>query len=105
MAYGKLGGKELGYASDLDLIFLYDDDHPDAEKIYIRFARRLMNWLTVTTSSGVLFDIDMRLRPNGESGMLVSSLDAYKNMAEKRGRYRCLALGASSVNARTFFCR
>ncbi len=40
MAYGKLGGKELGYASDLDLIFLYDDDHPDAEKIYIRFARR-----------------------------------------------------------------
>ncbi len=78
VAYGKLGGKELGYASDLDLIFLYDDDHPDAEKIYIRFARRLMNWLTVTTSSGVLFDIDMRLRPNGESGMLVSSLDAYK---------------------------
>lgn len=78
VAYGKLGGKELGYASDLDLIFLYEDDHPDAEKIYIRFARRLMNWLTVTTSSGVLFDIDMRLRPNGESGMLVSSLDAYK---------------------------
>ncbi len=78
IAYGKLGGKELSYASDLDLIFLYDDEHPDAEKIYVRFARRLMNWLTTTTSSGFLFDIDMRLRPNGESGMLVSTVEAYK---------------------------
>ncbi len=78
VAYGKLGGKELGYASDLDLVFLYQDDHPDAEKIYVRFARRLMNWLTITTSSGNLFDIDMRLRPNGESGMLVCSLDSFE---------------------------
>ncbi len=78
VAYGKLGGKELGYASDLDLIFLYDDDEQDAEKIYMRFARRLMNWLTTTTSSGLLFDIDMRLRPNGESGMLCTTVESFR---------------------------
>ncbi|MCD8339363.1 MAG: bifunctional [glutamate--ammonia ligase]-adenylyl-L-tyrosine phosphorylase/[glutamate--ammonia-ligase] adenylyltransferase, partial [Burkholderiales bacterium] len=78
VAYGKLGGKELGYASDLDLIFLYDDDHPEAEKIYARFARRLISWLSAPTSSGLLFDVDMRLRPNGESGMLVTTIDSYK---------------------------
>lgn len=77
-AYGKLGGKELGYASDLDLVFLYRDDAADAEKIYVRFARRLINWLTATTGSGVLFDVDMRLRPNGESGLLVSSLKSFE---------------------------
>ena len=78
IAYGKLGGKELAYASDLDLVFLYEDDHADAEKVYVRFARRLINWLTATTGSGTLFDVDMRLRPNGESGMLVSSLDSFR---------------------------
>lgn len=78
IAYGKLGGKELAYASDLDLVFLYEDDAPEAEKIYVRFARRLINWLTVTTGSGTLFDVDLRLRPNGESGMLVSSLESFK---------------------------
>lgn len=75
-AYGKLGGKELGYASDLDLVFIFEDEAQDAEKIYGRFTRRLINWLTATTSSGQLFDIDMRLRPNGESGMLVCSMEA-----------------------------
>lgn len=60
IAYGKLGGKELAYASDLDLVFIYEDDAPEAEKIYVRFARRLINWLTVTTSSGTLFDVDLR---------------------------------------------
>ena len=78
VAYGKLGGKELAYASDLDLVFLFEDDAQDAEKIYMRFARRLINWLTATTGSGVLFDVDMRLRPNGESGMLVSSVDSFE---------------------------
>lgn len=78
IAYGKLGGKELGYASDLDLVFLYDDGSPDAEKIYTRLARRFLNWLTATTGSGVLFDVDMRLRPNGENGSLVCSLDSFK---------------------------
>lgn len=78
IAYGKLGGKELAYASDLDLVFLYEDDIPDAEKVYGRFARRLLNWLTLRTTSGVLFDVDMRLRPNGESGMVVSTIEAFR---------------------------
>ncbi len=78
VAYGKLGGKELGYASDLDLIFLFDDPHPDAAEIYALFARRLINWLTTRTSSGTLFDIDLRLRPNGNSGLLVSARDAFE---------------------------
>jgi glutamate-ammonia-ligase adenylyltransferase len=77
IAYGKLGGKELGYASDLDLIFLYDDPHPDAAEIYSMLARRLVSWLTTQTSSGILFDIDLRLRPNGNAGLMVSSFDAF----------------------------
>jgi glutamate-ammonia-ligase adenylyltransferase len=78
VAYGKLGGKELGYASDLDLIFLYDDPHPDAAETYALLVRRLMNWLTAQTPSGVLFEIDLRLRPNGNAGLLVSSIDAFE---------------------------
>ena len=77
ISYGKLGGKELGYASDLDLIFLYDDAHPDAAEIYSMLARRLVSWLTTQTSSGILFDIDLRLRPNGNAGLMVSSFDAF----------------------------
>ena len=77
VGYGKLGGKELGYASDLDLIFLYDDDHPDASDLYARLARRLTTWLTSVTSAGMLYDIDLRLRPNGSSGMLVSRIEAF----------------------------
>ncbi len=79
IGYGKLGGKELGYASDLDLIFLYDDDHPDAADVYSRMARRMMAWLTSATSAGILYDIDLRLRPNGSSGLLVSSVAAFEN--------------------------
>ncbi len=77
IGYGKLGGKELGYVSDLDLIFLFDDDHPDAPDVYSVLARRLVTWLTAQTSSGNLFDIDLRLRPNGNAGLMVSSLDAF----------------------------
>jgi glutamate-ammonia-ligase adenylyltransferase len=77
VAYGKLGGKELGYVSDLDLIFLFDDAHPDAAEIYLTFARRLMTWLTTQTSSGILFDIDLRLRPSGNAGLMVLSFDAF----------------------------
>jgi glutamate-ammonia-ligase adenylyltransferase len=79
VGYGKLGGKELGYASDLDIIFLYDDAHPDAQEQYAKLARRLSTWLTSTTSAGVLYDIDLRLRPNGSSGLLVSSMHAFEN--------------------------
>ena len=78
VAYGKLGGKELGYASDLDVIFLFDDPHADAAEVYALFARRLINWLTTRTSSGTLFDIDLRLRPNGNAGLLVSGRDAFE---------------------------
>ena len=78
IAYGKLGGKELGYASDLDLIFLYEDPEERSPEIYARLARRMSRWLTSRTSAGVLFDIDLRLRPEGESGLLVSSIDAFR---------------------------
>jgi len=78
VAYGKLGGKELGYASDLDLIFLYDDPDDSAQETYARLAQRMSRWLTSRTAAGVLFDIDLRLRPDGESGLLVSSIDAFR---------------------------
>ena len=79
IAYGKLGGKELGYAGDLDVVFLYDDDHPDAPMLYARLAQRFITWMTTHTSAGILFDIDTALRPDGASGMLVSTLSAFEN--------------------------
>ncbi len=78
IAYGKLGGKELGYASDLDIIFLYDDEHERASEIYARLAQRLISVLTTRTTAGALFEIDLALRPDGGSGLLVSSLSAYR---------------------------
>jgi [glutamine synthetase] adenylyltransferase / [glutamine synthetase]-adenylyl-L-tyrosine phosphorylase len=77
ISYGKLGGKELGYASDLDLIFLYDDDHPEAQENYSRLAQRINTMLGSYTSSGRLYETDLRLRPNGASGLLVSSVQAF----------------------------
>ncbi len=79
ISYGKLGGRELGYASDLDLVFLYDDDHPDAGEIYARLAQRINTMLSSHTSSGRLYEVDLRLRPNGESGLLVSSIEAFED--------------------------
>jgi [glutamine synthetase] adenylyltransferase / [glutamine synthetase]-adenylyl-L-tyrosine phosphorylase len=83
VAYGKLGGKELGYASDLDIIFLFDDTDERAAENYARLAQRLNLWLTTRTSSGVLFETDLRLRPSGEAGLLVSSLDAFAKYQEE----------------------
>jgi glutamate-ammonia-ligase adenylyltransferase len=77
-AYGKLGGKELGYASDLDLVFLYDDDAPEAQEHYARYAQRINNWLTSLTSAGVLYETDLRLRPDGAGGLLVSPLSSFQ---------------------------
>ncbi|HEV2008950.1 MAG TPA: bifunctional [glutamate--ammonia ligase]-adenylyl-L-tyrosine phosphorylase/[glutamate--ammonia-ligase] adenylyltransferase, partial [Burkholderiales bacterium] len=83
IAYGKLGGKELGYASDLDLIFLYEDAVSDASVNYARLAQRLNTWLTSVTSAGVLYETDLRLRPDGVSGLLVSPLEAYTEYQHK----------------------
>ncbi|MDF7676216.1 bifunctional [glutamate--ammonia ligase]-adenylyl-L-tyrosine phosphorylase/[glutamate--ammonia-ligase] adenylyltransferase [Neisseriaceae bacterium ESL0693] len=77
IGYGKLGGKELGYASDLDLVYVFDDDHPDAADTYTRLARRLTSWLTVPTGAGLLYDIDLRLRPNGEAGFTAIHIQAF----------------------------
>ena len=77
IAYGKLGGKELGYASDLDIVFLYDDEAPEAAEHYARLSQRINTWLSSQTAAGMLFETDLRLRPNGESGLLVSSIDAF----------------------------
>ncbi len=78
IGYGKLGGKELGYASDLDLVFLYHDPHESAPENYARLAQRVNGWLSSRTPAGVLFETDLRLRPSGESGPLVSSLAAFR---------------------------
>ncbi|MGN6315421.1 bifunctional [glutamate--ammonia ligase]-adenylyl-L-tyrosine phosphorylase/[glutamate--ammonia-ligase] adenylyltransferase [Trinickia sp.] len=85
IAYGKLGGKELGYASDLDVIFLYEDEDDAAADIYSTFTRRLITWLTTATGAGTLFDIDLRLRPNGESGLLITDLDTFKRYQLREG--------------------
>ena len=78
IAYGKLGGKELGYVSDLDVIFLFDDDDQDAPALYAKLAQRFITWMTAHTAAGILFDIDIALRPDGASGMLVSSVQAFE---------------------------
>ncbi|MFO1299258.1 MAG: bifunctional [glutamate--ammonia ligase]-adenylyl-L-tyrosine phosphorylase/[glutamate--ammonia-ligase] adenylyltransferase [Burkholderiaceae bacterium] len=78
VAYGRLGGKELGYTSDLDLVFLYDDDDERAPEAYAQLAQRLSGWLSARTAAGLLFEIDLRLRPNGAAGMLVSRLAAFE---------------------------
>jgi glutamate-ammonia-ligase adenylyltransferase len=82
IAYGKLGGKELGYASDLDIIFLYDDENQDAPAAYAKLAQRFITWMTSHTSAGVLFDIDIALRPDGASGLMVSSIKAFERYQE-----------------------
>jgi glutamate-ammonia-ligase adenylyltransferase len=89
IAYGKLGGKELGYGSDLDVVFLYDDaDEADADRaaeVYGAFVRKVINWLTLRTAAGELFDIDTALRPNGNSGLLVTSLASFERYQSGRG--------------------
>jgi len=82
IGYGKLGGKELGYASDLDIIFLHDDADERAAENYARLALRYNNWLGARTSAGTLFETDLQLRPSGSSGLLVSSLAAFEEYQE-----------------------
>jgi glutamate-ammonia-ligase adenylyltransferase len=78
ISYGKLGGKELGFASDLDLVFLYDDPAPEAGENYGRLGTRLNTWLSAQTAAGQLFETDLRLRPNGDSGLVVSSMESFR---------------------------
>jgi [glutamine synthetase] adenylyltransferase / [glutamine synthetase]-adenylyl-L-tyrosine phosphorylase len=78
IGYGKLGSKELGYLSDLDIIFLYEDAHPEASEIYARFAQRINNWFNSLTNAGLLYETDLQLRPDGNSGLLVSSVEAFQ---------------------------
>ena len=88
IAYGKLGGKELGYGSDLDVVFVHDDADTDPDvsaEVYGAFVRKLISWLTMRTSAGELFDIDTALRPNGNSGLLVTSLASFEQYQLGRG--------------------
>jgi len=90
--YGKLGGLELSYGSDLDIIFLHDSkgeqqttdgDKPLNNMMFFgRLVRRLVHFLTTQTGSGELYEIDTRLRPDGRSGFLVSSTDAFERYQE-----------------------
>ena len=100
IAYGKLGGIELGYKSDLDMVFIREVSDeltagvPNAEgeitnsvpaaMFYQRFVQRFMHLCTTRMSGGVLYDLDMRLRPDGDSGVLMTDLDAYDNYQKNR---------------------
>ncbi len=95
VAYGKLGSLELGYHSDLDLVFLHhgaalngvtqggDRSLPN-QQYYGRLGQRIVHMLTTRTPSGVIYEIDTRLRPSGRSGPLVTSLDAYRSYQLER---------------------
>lgn len=93
VAYGKLGGLELGYGSDLDLVFLHDSageaEHCDGPQpldnavFFARLTRRILSILTMPTSSGKLYEVDIRLRPSGRSGLLVSSLAAFERYQQE----------------------
>ena len=85
LGYGKLGGKELGYGSDLDIVFVFDDEDERAPEVYAAFVRQLINWLSAKTGEGDLFEIDTALRPNGNSGLLVTSFQAYADYQQQRG--------------------
>jgi [glutamine synthetase] adenylyltransferase / [glutamine synthetase]-adenylyl-L-tyrosine phosphorylase len=87
IGYGKLGGLELGYGSDLDLVFVHDSrgaeqetngDPPlDNERFFARLVQRLIHFLTIQTSSGRLYEVDTRLRPSGRAGLLVVGLEGF----------------------------
>lgn len=85
LGYGKLGGKELGYGSDLDIVFVYEDEDERAPDAYAAYVRKIINWLSTKTAEGDLFEIDTALRPNGSSGLLVTTFHAYENYQQGRG--------------------
>ncbi len=85
IGYGKLGGKELGYGSDLDIVCLHHDAHEQAAPLYARLVRKLISWLSTKTAQGDLYDIDTALRPNGNAGLLVTSMEAFEDYQTQRG--------------------
>jgi glutamate-ammonia-ligase adenylyltransferase len=86
VAYGKVGGLEMGYKSDIDIVFLYDaasgvtkgDKSIDSIRFYSNLGQRIINALTMHTPAGTLYGADMRLRPGGESGMIVSHIESFE---------------------------
>ena len=91
VGYGKLGGLELGHGSDLDLVFIHDGDanadtdgaRPiDSAQFFTRLGQRIIHLLTAQTNSGQLYEVDMRLRPSGAAGLLVSSISAFARYQE-----------------------
>jgi len=119
IAYGKLGGIELSYQSDLDIVFLHDSRGDrqisngakplDNSMFFTRLVRRLMHFLTTQTGSGALYEIDMRLRPDGRSGLLVSSVDALERYQEAnawtwehQALIRARPVAGSAIIAREF---
>ncbi len=98
IAYGKMGGQELGYGSDLDIVFLHDSEGKkqqskveneeqrclDNSVFFARLAQRIIHIISAQTANGRLYEVDMRLRPDGASGMLVSSLRAYEKYQQEK---------------------
>ncbi len=86
IGYGKVGGWELGYNSDLDIVFMHDcpvnvytdgKKEIDGRQFYLRLAQRIIHIFSTRTASGILYEVDTRLRPSGASGLLVSPTDAF----------------------------
>lgn len=120
VGYGKLGGIELGYGSDLDLVFLHDSpstgvtDGPrpiDTPVFFTRLGQRIIHLLTAVTPAGSLYEVDMRLRPSGSAGLLVTSLSAFADYQrqhawtwEHQALVRARVVAGSERLAQTFAC-
>jgi glutamate-ammonia-ligase adenylyltransferase len=94
IAYGKMGGNELGYGSDLDIIFIHDsrgekqyttgEKSIDNQQFFARVAQRVIHFLNTRTYSGILYEVDTRLRPDGQSGLMVSSIAAFERYQQEK---------------------
>lgn len=119
IGYGKLGGLELGYGSDLDLVFLHDSSgehqQTDGERsidntvFFLRLTQRLIHLLSTPTTAGVLYEVDTRLRPSGKAGLLVSSMEAFEKYQceeawtwEHQALLRARAIAGDEALAREF---
>jgi len=109
LGYGKLGGQELGYGSDLDLVFVTDADYQgqtdgqrpiEAQQFYLRLAQRILHLFTTRTVAGILYDVDLRLRPSGQAGLLVTQVTSFaRYLRDDAWTWELQAL----VRARTVF--